>query len=328
MSTASDREAERSVNQPPEATASDREAERIVNQPLHPTASVLDHVGVCARDLLPLTAAYEELGFTLTPIAQQSGRRTPDSAVEPFGTGNRCAFLRHGYVELLAILDPTLFANQVDRFIARYEGLHICALGCVDAEANLARMQAAGIPIPGIAWLERKVEASDPRLARFARLPFPDAPEGRIQIIQHMTPELVWQDRWMTHANHADALVSLVMVSANPAETAARLSRLTGLPFTPDPAGGFRITLPGAERGAGPRSPRMETTVRVLDAEAIPRVFPGVTPPTLPFMAGMVVRTDDANAAVRAMGLPLVDAPDGLMVPPALAGGAALIFAP
>lgn len=310
------------------STASDRGAERGVQQQPQATASVLDHVGVCARDLPPLAAAYEKLGFTLTPIARQSGRRTPEGAVEPFGTGNRCAFLRHGYIELLAILDPTLFANQVDRFIARHEGLHICAFGCVDAEANLARMQGAGIPIPGIAWLERKVEASDPRLARFARLPFPDAPEGRLQIIRHMTPELVWQDRWMVHANHADALVALVMAGAKPADTAARLSRLTGLPFTPDPAGGFRITLPGAERGAGPRSPRLETVVRVLDADAIPRVFPGVIPPTLPFMAGMVVRTDDANAAVRAMGLPLVDAPDGLMVPPEHAGGAALVFAP
>ncbi len=308
-------------------TAPDREAERGVDQS-RGTATVLDHVGVCARDLPPLVAAYEKLGFTLTPVAQQSGRRAPDAPLEPFGTGNRCAFLRHGYIELLAILDPALFDNQLGRFLARYEGLHICAFGTTDAEANLARMQAAGIAIPGIAWLERRVEPDDPRLARFARLPFPDAPEGRVQIIQHMTPELVWQDRWMTHANRADALLALVMATAAPAETATRLSRLTGLPFTPDPLGGFRITLPGAERAAGPRSPAMQTTVRVLDADAIPALFPGVVPPTLPFMAGMLVRTDDANAAVRALGLPLVAAPDGLMVPPAQAGGAALVFVP
>jgi hypothetical protein len=47
-------------------------------------------------------------------------------------------------------------------------------------------------------------------------------------------------------------------------------------------------------------------------------------------MAGLVVRTDDRCAAARALlaGAATVEAPDGLMVPPALTGGAALVFAP
>ena len=292
------------------------------------TALALDHVGVCARELGPLTAAYERLGFSLSPIAQQSGKRTPDGPTELFGTGNRCAFLRHGYIELLAILEPGLFDNQLGRFIDRYEGLHILALGVADEQANLARMQAAGIPIAGVAWLERPVDAPDGPRAKFARLPFPDAPEGRVQLIRHLTPELIWQPRWMDHANHADALAALVMASAAPAETAVRFSRLMGLPFLPDPAGGFQIRLPGGAGVAGPQAPAMETLVRILEPDALASVLPGVAVPTLPFMAGMVVRTDDGNAAVRGMALPLVAAPDGLMVPPALAGGAALVFAP
>lgn len=292
------------------------------------TALALDHVGVCAPALGPLVEAYEKLGFSLSPVARQSGRRSPDGPVEPFGTGNRCAFLRHGYIELLAILDPALFDNQLGRFLGRYHGLHILALGVADEQANLARMQAAGIPIPGVAWLERPVDAPDGPRAKFARLPFPDAPEGRIQLIRHLTPELIWQPRWMGHPNHADALVAMIMASDAPAETAARLSLLMGLPFQPDPAGGFQIRLPGGAGVAGPQAPLMETLVRILEPDALGNVLPGVTAPTLPFMAGMVVRTDDRNAAVRGMALPLVEAPDGLMVPPALAGGAALVFAP
>ncbi len=292
------------------------------------TALALDHVGVCARELGPLTAAYEKLGFSLSPIAQQSGKRTPDGPTEQYGTGNRCAFLRHGYVELLAILDPNLFDNQLGRFIGRYEGLHILALGVADEQANLARMQAAGIPIPGVSWLERPVDKPEGPRAKFARLPFPDAPEGRIQLIRHLTPELIWQPRWMDHANHADALVALIMASAAPAETAARFSRLMGLPFLPDPAGGFQIRLPGGAGVAGPQAPAIETLVRILEPDALPTVLPGIEAPTLPFMAGMVIRTDDGNAAVRGMALPLVAVPDGLMVPPSLAGGAALVFAP
>ncbi len=170
--------------------------------------------------------------------------------------------------------------------------------------------------------------------ARFARLPLPDAPEGRLQLIRHLTPELVWQDRWMAHANGAVALDAAVLVAAAPAESAARLSRLAGLPVEPDPAGGFVLVLPGAPGAAGPRSPAMATRVRILAPEALPRVLPGVAPPALPAaaaMAGMVLRTGDGNAAARRVlaGLPTRAAPgNGLLVPPEHAGGAAVVFAP
>ncbi len=291
-------------------------------------AVALDHIGVAARDLGPLTAAYERLGFALSPIAQQSGRRRPDLPVEQFGSGNRCAFLRHGYIELIAILDPALYDNTLNKFLDRYAGMHILALAVTDAEANLARLRAAGLDIPGIAWLERPVEAGGP-IAKFARLPFPDPPEGRVQLIQHLTPELVWNPKWMDHANKAEALEEVILTAAEPAETAARLSRLAGLPVEPDPAGGFLLRFPGAAGAAGPFAPVMETRVRMLPEAALPSVLPGVRPPASPFMAGMVIRTADGGAAARKVlaGIPTVEAPGGVMVPPDYAAGAAVVFA-
>ncbi len=291
------------------------------------TALALDHVGVCARELAPLAAAYEALGFSLTPIARQSGRRRPELAVEPFGTGNRCAFLRHGYIELLAVLDPALYDNQLGRFLDRHEGLHILALGMDDTGANLARLRRAGLDIPGIAHLERPVDHPDGPRARFERLPHPDAPEGRVQLIRHLTPELVWQERWMAHPNRAEALEEVILTANNVAETAARLSRLSGLPVEPDPLGGFVLRLPGGVGAAGPFSDAMETRVRMLWPEALAEALPGVEPPSMPFLAGMVVRTADGAAAARALpGAALVAAPGGWMAPPAIAGGAAVVF--
>jgi hypothetical protein len=298
------------------------------------SAVALDHVGVAARELGPLTAAYERLGFALSPVAQQSGRRRPDGEVELFGSGNRCAFLRHGYIELIAILDPTRFANGVDGFVSRYAGAHIIALAMQEEAGNLARLRRAGLDIPGISYLERPVEPGGP-IARFARLPLPDAPEGRLQLIRHLTPELVWDKRWMGHRNGALALESVILTHDRPAETAARLSRLAGLPLAPDPAGGFLLRLPGAAGAAGPEAPALETTLRVLEPAVLPDVLPGITPPALPFIAGFVVRTGDGNAAIArllaAEGIPAVPAPglwgEGLMVPPDFAGGAALVFA-
>ncbi len=291
------------------------------------TALALDHVGLCARDPAPLWATWESLGFALSPVARQSGKRTPDSPVELFGSANRCAFLRHGYVELLGIQDPALFANGLDRFLDRYTGMHILALAIGETEENLARLRRGGLDIPGVAWLQRPVEPGGP-IARFARLPFPDAPEGRVQLVQHLTPELVWDARWMGHRNGAVALEAAILASADPAETTARLARLAGLPAEPDPLAGFRLRLPGAERAAGPESPQLETVIRILPPEALPRLLPGVTAPALPFMAGMVIRTGDGAAQARALlaHLPLRDAMGGAMVPPGNAGGAAVVF--
>jgi hypothetical protein len=104
------------------------------------TALALDHLGLCARDPAPLWAVWEGLGFALSPVAQQSGRRTPDGPVEPFGSANRCAFLRHGYVELLGILDPApvfVFGGDAQRHACASED-PVDAVGEAGATAGVA----------------------------------------------------------------------------------------------------------------------------------------------------------------------------------------------
>jgi len=277
------------------------------------TATSLDHVGVVAREPGPLFAAFQRLGFTLTPVSRQSGRLRADGPIEPWGTGNRCAMLREGYIELLGMFDPALPANGLDRFLARYAGMHILALGIDDEEANLERLRRAGLDIPGVLHLERAVDDADPSgpRARFARLPIPDAPEGRLQLVRHLTPEAIWQERFMQHANQAVALETAILAVADPADTAARLSRLAGRPVTPDPAGGFGLELP---RGR----------LRILPPNALDAIFAGVAAPTLPFMAGFVVRTADAARSARALVPGLREVPGGWM---AWVGGAAVVFA-
>ena len=284
----------------------------------------LDHVGIAAASLDPLAAQFAALGLTLTPVARHSGRRTPDGPVVPFGTGNRCVMLRRGYLELIAIVDPGSFSNTLDRFLARYAGIHILALRVSDAEANLARLQAAHLAPPGIAYLERPVDDADPNgpKACFARLPIPDppsgTPEGRLQLIQHLTPETIWQERFLDHANGAVALEEVVMAVEEPAVTTARLARMAGVPARPDPAGGFRIAL-----AAG--------TLRILAAGALAAALPGATAPTLPYIAGITLLTGDANRAAAAWfaacDVPHEATPDGaLIVPGGAAGGASLRF--
>ncbi|TPG58072.1 VOC family protein [Roseomonas nepalensis] len=272
------------------------------------SASGLDHVGVLSRDALALWGAYERLGFALTPVAQQSG------ANGPLGTANRCAMLRSGYIELLAIVDPALPDNGAGAMLDRMAGALILALGMDDAEGNLARLRRAGIDLPGVLPLSRAVEPGGP-IARFKRLPLPAAPEGRVQLVRHLTPELLWREDWMRHPNGARALRAAIIVSDAPAASAARLSRLAGLPLEPDPAGGFALPLPDGAR------------VRIMGPEEAAALLPGLEAPALPAVMAMVIGVDSLEATRRALSaVPHAEVPGGVMVAAREAAGCALLF--
>ena len=112
------------------------------------TDARLDHVGIAVRDLELGADAYERLGFTLTPFGRHTGALHPGGASVPLGTGNRCAMLREGYLEIIAVVDPTLPARGIDTFVAGREGAYILALECDDASAESERLAAAGIKVP------------------------------------------------------------------------------------------------------------------------------------------------------------------------------------
>ena len=90
-------------------------------------ARSIDHVGVVGPGLDAMAAMFERAGFVLTPTAAHEGGRT----------GNRCAMLDGGYIELVATL-PGGASATLDRFLARHAGAHILALG-VDDEAAAER---------------------------------------------------------------------------------------------------------------------------------------------------------------------------------------------
>ena len=240
-------------------------------------ADGLDHVGVATADLDGAAAEWERLGFALTPLA----RHAP-----PAGTANRCAMLRAGYIELIAVVDPERPSATLARFLSRYAGIHILSLAIDDEHAALERLARAGFTteIVGSARPANPRRPNGPQ-ARFARLPLTDG-EPRLQLLRHLTPELVWQKRFLRHPNNAVALDAVVMVDDPPAVLAARLSRAAGVAVVPDPAGGYAL-------------PLAHGRVRVLPPAGLHSVLPDVAIPSLPFVAGIIVRTGDGNASVN-----------------------------
>lgn len=237
----------------------------------------LDHVAVVAADLDAAEAAWRRLGFALTPRAVHA-----DAAGVPTGTANATAMFRQGYVELLAVVDPARPSGTIARFLGRGPGIHILSLAMADEAAALARLRCAGFDT---ALAETARDG-----ARFARLPLTDA-DPRLQLIRHLTPELVWQERFLSHPNRAAALDAVVVLDDPPARFAARLSRAAGVALVPDPLGGYALGLQAGK-------------VRVLPPEALGTIFPGATPPPfLPWIAGVVLRTEDAGAALSSLGV-------------------------
>ena len=263
------------------------------------SAVTLDHVGVVTRDLPQTAAQYERLGFTLSPFARSADGRI----------GNRCATLRCGYIELATIADASRGSATLDRFLARYAGIHIIALAIADEANELQRLARAGMTSEAVSF-ERSVDGSDDSVARarFKLIAAPEQPEGRINLVRHLTPELLWQDNLLAHANNVVALDEVWVASPDPAETAARFCRIAGCPIVADPAGGFALEL-------------AQGRIRLL-ADAACCVLPRI--------GGVTLRTSDANRAisriVRQRGVSHCAHGGALVVAADEAGGAVLRF--
>ncbi|HEX9466485.1 MAG TPA: VOC family protein, partial [Alphaproteobacteria bacterium] len=142
-------------------------------------------------------------------------------------------------------------------------------------------------------------------------------PEGRIQFVQHRTPELVWQRPWLDHPNRAFGLAAVVISVTDPAAAAERYSRYLGLPAEGE----------GAVR-------RIKTArgdfVLIPPDMAASRL--GVEPPVTPWIAGYVLDCADTTAAcsrIELAGIATCDLGGGrfaVTAPPALGG--VIVFGP
>jgi hypothetical protein len=294
---------------------------RVVAPQVPPAGSLnLDHVAHFVPQIDAASAAFKRLGFTLTPFSAQSHRLGPDEPLVPAGTGNRCVMLERGYLECLTPTGDTPLAEQLRVAMRRYVGIHLVAFGTGTADVDHARLVQQGFePLAPVA-LQRPIETENGiGTARFTvvRVPPGTMPEGRIQYCQQHTPDLVWQRRWISHANGATALASVLLCVADPAEAATRYSRYTGLA-----ACSFGNTR-SIETARG--------TLIFIDAETVRNTF-GTAAPTLPWIAGYALESRDI-AATRAYlqtagveGRELDDGRIAVTMPQALGG--ILIFQP
>ena len=280
----------------------------------------IDHVVVAVHDLDRARAAYERLGFTVTPTARH-----------PFGTANALIQIGEAYIELLAVVDPTAipvagegrfsFAGFNRRFLEHREGPSMLALRSEDAEADRAAFAADGLPT--YAPMSFRRLARDPAgnevevgfsMAFTSDARIPDA--GFFTCQHHDRDKLFWPE-YREHDNGAVAIDAVVMASRDPADFHIFFTHLTGqhdmrsdsLMLSFDTGGG-KIEI---------ATPTAALAMYGIDsaANARPR-----------FIAIRVATADLAEAAVtlRGRGVPFVERMGRLIVPPKAACGAAVAF--
>ena len=249
-----------------------------------PGELTLDHVAYFMPHIEAASGALGKLGFLPTPFSEQSHRLEPGGPLVPTCTGNRCVMLRRGYLEFLTPTGDTNVAHQLRTAIKRYVGAHSIIFGTSAPDIDYARLEKAGFGPLGPVALQRQIEtAESTETARFTvvRTPPGAMAEGRIQFCQHHTPQLLWQERWLTHPNRATALTGVVICASDPRETAQRYVRYTGL-LAQVSGSVWRVD---TARGC----------LLVVDPETL-RHRLGVEPPSLPWIAGHVLESDDINA--------------------------------
>ena len=187
----------------------------------------LDHVGHFIRSAEEAREALIRAGFRTAPVSIQTNRAA-DGTSQLSGTGNVTVMLNRGYIEVLFKTADTALGQEFDEALSKYPGLHLAAFAVADANAKSQALSKAGFRVRPTVNLRRPIETETGEAeAAFtvARVERGEMAEGRMQYLTHHSEELVWQTRWLDHANGADALLDVVIAVEDVAEAAERFGR-------------------------------------------------------------------------------------------------------
>lgn len=281
----------------------------------------LDHVGWYVPDMDAATAAFEKLGFILTPYIEHTDAR-PDGTTVLTGSANRCAMAERGYLEILTPVRTvdTPVTQEMETGLGRYTGLHLIAFTCQDAGEERMRIEADGFNLRPTVNLRRPLTLDNGEEAEAAFTVLRCTPgqfsEGRIQMLSQETPDVVWQPSLIARDNAINALSGLVIAAASPADTAEKLGRFAASPIV-EIDGGARVDL---ARG----------TIDVVTDDVFRARIPGAAVPDMPFIGAVVMRSADLTATrgfLQSAGVRIArDSGDAIVVDASAAMGAYVVL--
>ena len=272
----------------------------------------IDHTLVGVRDLEAARSTWETLGFTLTPRGRHIG----------WGTGNYCIMLESGYIELLGVVDPSQFLNNLDGFLKKREGLMALAFGTDNPAQCAEDLKESGVVFEGPKGLKRKLEMPEGEVLPAFELLYLDreaTPGLNAFITHHLTPELIRRPEWLRHANRAKRLRSVTVVVEDPVRTVIGYLPL----FGPD-----RVQVSDAmtvvDTGAG--------RIRFVTPKGLRMLYDALLPlpeHDTPWVAAMKIEVTDKNRCrdfLKERHVPVEKTGKGCLVPPEVANGCIIEF--
>jgi len=272
----------------------------------------IDHTLVGVRDLEAARSTWATLGFTLTPRGRHIG----------WGTGNYCIMLESGYIELLGVVDPSQFLNNLDGFLKKREGLMALAFGTDNPAQCAEDLKESGVVFEGPKGLKRKLELPEGEVLPEFELLYLDraaTPGLNAFITHHRTPELIRRPEWLRHANRAKRLRSVTVVTEDPVRTVIGYLPL----FGPD-----RIQVSDAmtvvDTGAG--------RIRFVNPKGLRTLYDALLPlpeHETPWIAAMKIEVADKGRCrdfLKERNVPVEKTGKGCLVPPEVANGCIIEF--
>ncbi|MCP8938190.1 VOC family protein [Alsobacter sp. SYSU M60028] len=281
----------------------------------------IDHLVLAVRDLDAAGRFYEALGFRV-------GARNR----HPWGTENRIVQFPGVFLELITVGEGAEIAPHgpkrfsfgafVTDSLARGEGLAMLVLESRDAAADRDAFAAAGIGDFEPFFFERRAVRPDGTQARvafslaFARSAL--APDCGFFVCQQHEPGNFWNPAFQAHPNGATGVPGVLIIAENPSEHAEFLAEFTGEHDLDSNSSGIVVPTP---RGA----------IEVMTGPALAFHLGLGVPETPTRFIGFRVGVADLaaqEARLAAAGIPFDRRPEGLVVGPGAAFGAAIVFQP
>lgn len=185
----------------------------------------LDHLVINTRfNLDPYRVFFSTLGFTLTPKSRHS-----------LGSVNHLILFQDTYLELIGLERDGPVRAEILESRMGIDGL---VLKMEAEQAVLNGLEKAGLRATAPQRFSRQVENGKAAEFIAVRLEPGQFDEGRVYFCRHLTPDLVWQPAYMSHANGVSGIGKLTIAASDPQATQEAYNQL-GKPA------GTRIDFPG-----------------------------------------------------------------------------------
>ncbi|HEX2526466.1 MAG TPA: VOC family protein [Geminicoccus sp.] len=281
---------------------------------MHRDELTLDHAALLVRRLDLAAEAFERLGFRLTRRSVHEGQLEPGGPTVVWGTSSRCAMFQDSYLELISASSDTAYGRGVASRAEQREGIHLVALGTNDLAQTYSALAGRLVGLEPPVSVRRAWpvgEGTELALFRMAHLEGQEWPEADLVLVEHRTPDVLWQSGAMEHPNTAIALSFIVIASNDPRRSRQRLGRLIGNPV-------------------GPVLKLKRGRLSITDPVGLTRRYPGAAATGAPFPAALGIRVRDLEAArdiLASNRVPHLRSPNNsIWVGPMQAGGAVVEF--